>query len=65
METLADALARGESHASNTTLGPCNYQGVRYLDSNRLVNFNNTPPTANAPYSVSVVDNANYTAKGP
>lgn len=56
--------AQGESHATNTELGPFQFIDVVYKDSSGW-NFNNTTPTAQSPYHVEITDNANYKVYGP
>lgn len=64
MGASQNVQSNAESHATNTQLGPFKFIDMVYKDSSGW-NFNNTPPTAQSPYSVDVTNNANFRVYGP
>lgn len=60
MNSTATVEAMGESHATDTQLGPFNFIQVVYKDSSNNWNWNDSTPYADSPYNVDITDNANY-----
>lgn len=68
MSSSANVQANGETHASNTQLGPFQYVQMVYRnesDGQYDWNWNDTTPTAQSPYHVTITDNANFKIYGP
>lgn len=59
MNSTAVVQAQGESHATDTQLGPFEFIEVVYKNSSGW-NWMDVTPTADSPYKVKITDNANY-----
>ncbi len=60
MNSTSGVQAQGESHATDTQLGPFEFIEVVYKNSSGTWNWMDVKPTAQSPYHVDITDYANY-----